>query len=77
MIMVRWKCENCGKVHKSNPKTCTNCNYTVFKQYREKTNVKASKNDTSSLAVILIYLLISLFFMVILYIVGNLSTLYL
>ncbi|MFB6112611.1 MAG: hypothetical protein ABEJ58_00750 [Halodesulfurarchaeum sp.] len=32
--MARWRCTNCGTVHRSNPTQCTNCGHTVFEQDR-------------------------------------------
>ncbi|MFB6095053.1 MAG: hypothetical protein ABEJ71_01200 [Halodesulfurarchaeum sp.] len=34
--MTAWRCENCGRVHRSNPSECRNCGHTVFQQARDE-----------------------------------------
>ena len=31
--MVKWQCEECGEVHRSNPRRCRNCGNSVLTQY--------------------------------------------
>lgn len=31
--MAKWKCDNCGKVHRRNPRRCRSCGHTVLSQY--------------------------------------------
>jgi len=31
--MVKWQCEECGTVHRSNPRQCKSCGNSVLSQY--------------------------------------------
>lgn len=32
---LRWECVDCGTVHRSNPKRCSNCGNTILRQKRD------------------------------------------
>lgn len=31
--MVKWQCEDCGTIHRSNPRRCKSCGNSVLSQY--------------------------------------------
>lgn len=41
--MVRWRCNDCGKKYRRNPKKCKKCGHTVLTQYR-RTKRRRRKN---------------------------------
>lgn len=42
---VKWRCTQCGTVHRSNPEKCRDCEHTVFIQHNSKT--KRSRSSSS------------------------------
>lgn len=48
---LKWKCENCGKVHRSNPEKCKECGHTVLIQHRPSSTSPRSQSTPSSAGV--------------------------
>lgn len=45
---LKWKCQRCGKVHKSNPEQCKECGHTVLQQVRTGTTASDSVSVSHS-----------------------------
>ncbi|MFB6183207.1 MAG: hypothetical protein ABEI96_01515 [Haloarculaceae archaeon] len=48
--MARWKCDNCGTVHRRNPSKCKNCGHTILVQDRSEPD--ESDRDYRKLAIV-------------------------